>query len=116
MVAALRARGIEAEIATSQEDAGASLGPCAESNEAEGVPMRLFPRWHAPLRPLQNYTFCPSFTAWLKQNIEGYDLLAHPRAFFPSAQHGPCVRETVAFPTSAVRLGCWDAGPCTRAP
>jgi glycosyltransferase involved in cell wall biosynthesis len=87
MVAALRARGIDAEIATSDEDAGPIEKSFPSYVVQHGVPVRIFARWRAPVRLLQEYSFCPRFTPWLKENLWNYDLI-HVHALFshlPSA-------------------------------
>ena len=81
MVAALRSRGIEAEIAAGDEDAGTREEPFLERPEHRGVPVRFFPCWRAPLRPLREFAFCPGFASWLERNIARYDLL-HVHALF----------------------------------
>jgi glycosyltransferase involved in cell wall biosynthesis len=87
MVAALRARGIDAEIATSDEDEGSIEKTFPSYVAQHGVPVRIFARWRAPVRLLQEYSFCPRFVPWLKENLWNYDLI-HVHALFshlPSA-------------------------------
>jgi glycosyltransferase involved in cell wall biosynthesis len=87
MVAALRARGIDAEIATSDEDARPIEKPSPASVVHRGVPVQIFARWRAPVRLLREYAFCPQFTPRMKENLWNYDLI-HVHALFshlPSA-------------------------------
>ena len=53
MVAALRARGMEAEIATSDEDATSSHASCGDAVQHHEVPVWYFPRWSTFLRPVR---------------------------------------------------------------
>jgi glycosyltransferase involved in cell wall biosynthesis len=75
MVQALRDRGVEAEVATTDEDIDRlpALPP--------GLPIRFFPRWPAPARFLREYLYSPRFTSWLNASITDYDVI-HTHAIF----------------------------------
>jgi glycosyltransferase involved in cell wall biosynthesis len=110
MVAALRARGIEAEIATSDEDTGTPKQQFLEQPEHRGVPVRYFPRWGASLQVLRDYAFSPCFAAWLGRNITGYDLL-HVHALFshlPTVAMSGARRQGVPYLNRPLgQLGRW---------
>lgn len=91
MVAALRARGIDAEIATSDEDMESPDSPSSSPALIQGVPVRMFARWATTVRPWRDYLFCPRFAPWLKKNLSSYDLI-HVHALFSH------------LPTTAMRL------------
>jgi len=82
MVAALRKSGLNAEIATTNDDIenllDVSLGQVIEH---QGVPVRFFHRLSPPLTALREFTYSPTFTRWLKRNIKQYDVV-HVHALF----------------------------------
>ncbi|TAF07522.1 MAG: glycosyltransferase [Nostocales cyanobacterium] len=72
LVRALRAEGINVEIATTNDDDGLLLDvPLSECVEYQGLPVWFFPR------AARIKAFLPSsaFTQWLWQNIKNYDIL-----------------------------------------
>jgi glycosyltransferase involved in cell wall biosynthesis len=81
MVAALRNRGVEAEIATTDDDAGTSAPPFSARAEHSSVPVRFFPRRRSRLQLLHRYAFSPLFASWLERHAIDYDLL-HVHALF----------------------------------
>lgn len=103
MVAALRARGMEAEVATSDEDATSSHASCGERVQHHEVPVWYFPRWSTFLRPVRSYTYSPRFTAWLRRNIRNYDLI-HVHALFSH------------IPTTAMRVARTNGVPYISRP
>jgi glycosyltransferase involved in cell wall biosynthesis len=92
MVGALRARGIEVEIATSDEDAESSYLSSVPREQYYDVPVWYFSRWSPFFRPLRDYTYSPRFVAWLKRNVGSYDLI-HVHAIF---SHIPSMAMRVA--------------------
>ncbi len=91
MVAALRAQGVDAEIATTNDNGPKVLDvPCnrkvfypvkGDSPDAEQVPIRFFARRPAQAGALSEFSFSPGLTHWLWQHISDYDLL-HIHALF----------------------------------
>jgi glycosyltransferase involved in cell wall biosynthesis len=79
MVRALNARGIDAEIATTDEDLSPALDPVPIDHR--GVPVRFFPRRFARTPLFGNFTCSPAFASWLDAKIDTYDLL-HVHALF----------------------------------
>lgn len=83
MVGALRERGVEASILTTNDD-----GPAADSSlplgswsERQGVPVLAFDRWSPPLRPLREFIISPGLNRWLAAHLQEYDLI-HVHALF----------------------------------
>jgi glycosyltransferase involved in cell wall biosynthesis len=81
MVSSLRSRGIDAEIATTDEDFEDLGAQGPEPLLQTGAPVRFFPRVAAPFRALREFSCSPRFTAWLETSIRDYDLL-HVHALF----------------------------------
>lgn len=83
MVAALRAKGVEASILTTNDD-GPGVDPSLPLGqwcERAGVPVLAFGRWSPPLRPLREFAFSPALNRWLAAHLREYDLL-HVHALF----------------------------------
>ncbi|WP_094509976.1 glycosyltransferase [Synechococcus sp. MW101C3] len=83
MVAALRRRGVDAAILTSN-DHGPGVDPSLPLGdwcERQGVPVLAFPRWSPPLRPLREFAVTPGLNQWLARNLHGIQLL-HVHALF----------------------------------
>ena len=82
MVFALRDCGIDAEIATTNDDGDnlldVSLGG---STLYDRVPTYFFSRFSPQLPAIREFAFSGSFTTWLFQNITKYDLI-HVHALF----------------------------------
>jgi glycosyltransferase involved in cell wall biosynthesis len=73
MVKALRARGVDAEIATTDDNGLERLDvPLRQRLEYEQVPVWFLPRFSPPLR---DYIFSPDLAHWLWQNSKNYDIL-----------------------------------------
>ena len=88
MVRALRTHGVDAEIATTTDDGDGVLDvPVEQLTEREGVPVRFFPRYSPPLRPVREFAYSRPLADWLARSIRDYDLL-HVHAIFsyPSTQ------------------------------
>jgi glycosyltransferase involved in cell wall biosynthesis len=83
MVRALRSQGVDAEIATTNNNGTEFLDvPLNQRVEYEGVPVWFFPQFSAPLKRLnltvgadKAFIFSPEFTQWLWQNLRNYDLI-----------------------------------------
>jgi len=83
MVAALRQRGVDARILTTNDDGPGLLEalPTGIWTEWEGVPVLAFPRWSPPLAPVREFAFSPDLNRWLSAHIREFDLL-HVHALF----------------------------------
>jgi len=87
MVAALRQRGVDAAILTTNDH-----GPGVDSSlptghwiDHQGLPLIAFPRWSPPVPALREFAFSPDLVRWLKGHIHTYDLLhVHAIFSFPS--------------------------------
>lgn len=73
LVKALRQCGVDAEIATTNDNGPSLLDvPLNQRIEYEDVPIWFFPRFSPPLK---EYIFSPSITGWLWQHLQDYDIL-----------------------------------------
>lgn len=82
MVGALNDRGIEAEIATTNDDGDRVLDvTLGERLLYQRLPTYFFPRFSPPIASLREFAFSGAFTTWLLQNIANYDLI-HVHALF----------------------------------
>ena len=82
MVAVLRKSGINAEIATSNDNGTEKLDvPTGELIEYQGVPVRFFNRISTPVAPLREFSYAPGLSRWLNKHLDEYDIL-HVHAIF----------------------------------
>ncbi len=86
MVAALRSQGINAEIATTNDNGKGLLDvPLYELTsqliEFANVPIRFFPRFSPNIHSVREFAFSGSMTAWLWEHITEYDVV-HVHAIF----------------------------------
>jgi glycosyltransferase involved in cell wall biosynthesis len=82
MVRALRDRGIDAEIATTNDDGDDLLDvELGKSTLYDRIPTYFFSRFSPPQSALREFAFSGAFTAWLFQNIAKYDII-HVHALF----------------------------------
>lgn len=82
MVKALRATGVEAEIATTNDDGNDSLDvPLAQQSWYENVPIWFFPRWSAHSTSIKDFSVSYELIVWLWHNLPRYDLV-HVHALF----------------------------------
>jgi len=82
IVCALRKAGINAEIATTNDDGADKLDVAlGELVQHKGVPVRFFNRISPPLDALREFGYSHQFTRWLKHAIKEYDLV-HIHAIF----------------------------------
>ena len=87
MVAALRQRGVEASILTTNDHGpGVDLSlPTGQWIDHQGLPLIAFPRWSPSMRALREFAYSPDLVRWLKCHLHTYDLLhVHAIFSFPS--------------------------------
>ncbi|MGB2705792.1 MAG: glycosyltransferase [Candidatus Omnitrophota bacterium] len=79
---ALNKRGIQAEIATTNDNGDGLLDvPLGVRTIYKDVPVWFFSRFSPPFRPLREYVFSTQLTGWLWKNITKYQLI-HVHALF----------------------------------
>lgn len=82
MVKALRSRGIDAEIATTNDNGPDLLNvPLQQHIEYEQVPVWFFPRFSPGIASIREFAFSSHLTNWFWRHLLGYDLL-HIHAIF----------------------------------
>ena len=82
MVAALRASGVDAEIATTNDDGQTTMDvPVNVKTEYQGVPVYFFSRFSPSLNAVREFSYSNEFRRWIKTNIDNYDLV-HIHAIF----------------------------------
>jgi glycosyltransferase involved in cell wall biosynthesis len=82
MVKSLRNQGVEAEIATTNDQGPTVLDvPLLQRIEYEQVPVWFFPRFSPSIAPIREFTFAPTLATWLWQHLPSYDWL-HVHAIF----------------------------------
>lgn len=83
LVKALRNHGIEAEIATTNDNGPDLLDvPLGQRSEYQQVPVWFFPRFSPRTKLIREFAFSSQLTNWLWHHASQYDLL-HINAFFP---------------------------------
>jgi glycosyltransferase involved in cell wall biosynthesis len=76
LVRSLQLQGIDAEIATTNDN-GADLleVPLCQRIDYQRVPVWFFPRFSPPIQNIREFTFSSEFTSWLWQHITNYQLV-----------------------------------------
>jgi len=83
MAAALRQRGVDASLLTTNDDGPGLLAdlPLGRWIDHGGVPLLAFGRWSPPITPLREFAVAPALSQWLAAHLADYDLL-HIHALF----------------------------------
>jgi glycosyltransferase involved in cell wall biosynthesis len=90
MVWALRQQGVDATIVTTNDQGDDLLDvtlhqwidyPVSATDNAQTVPICVFPRFASPVASVHEFTFSSALTRWLFQHIREYDLI-HIHAVF----------------------------------
>jgi hypothetical protein len=75
-VKALRDRGIDTEIVTTNDNGPKLLNvPLGQLIEYSSVPVRFFSRFSPRINAVREFAYSQALTTWLAQNIRYYDLL-----------------------------------------
>ena len=82
MVAALREVGVDAEIATTNDDGAEDLDVVTEKLvDFRGVPVRFFPRLKSRVRFIREFKISHAFARWFEGAMKDYDVI-HVHAVF----------------------------------
>lgn len=82
LVKSLRDVGIDAEIATTNDNGNELLNvPLNQCSKFEGIPVWFFSKTSSNFYPITEYSFSAVFTQWLWKHIDEYDLV-HIHAVF----------------------------------
>ena len=85
MVSSLRTNGIDAEIATTNDNGTDELDVELNARiDYLGVPVRFFKRFSPPINAIREFTYSRSFTAWLSRNINNYDAVSYTHLTLPT--------------------------------
>ena len=82
MVSALRQRGLDAAIVSTDDDGPGRLNqPLDRWLDMHDVPVRLFPRWSPHVPPLREFAISPALGRWLSLSLSRWDVM-HVHALF----------------------------------
>ena len=82
LVTELKKRGVEIEIATTNDNGPTTLDvPLKEVTDFGGAPVRFFPRFSPPVRPVREFAVSLPFIRWFKSHARDYSLI-HIHALF----------------------------------
>lgn len=82
MVLSLRRLGLDAEIATTNDDGASNLEVSLNRLiDYNGVPVRFFKRTTPAINSIREFSYSSSFARWLKGHISNYDVI-HVHAIF----------------------------------
>ncbi len=76
LVRALRSQGVDAEIATTDDNGSKRLDvPLGQLIDYQGIPVRFFEKYVSPINAISEFAFSKDFTCWIWENIRRYDLI-----------------------------------------
>jgi glycosyltransferase involved in cell wall biosynthesis len=95
-VKALRDRGIDTEIATTNDNGSELLDvPLYQRIEYENVPVWFLPR---TFRPMKEFIFSAPLTCWLQQHLKNYDLIHTHYLFSYAPTYAACLARAQKIP------------------
>ncbi len=105
-VKALRARGVDAEIAATNDDGEGVLDvPLGQLSEFDGAPVRFFPRFSPPLRSLREFACSSPLGRWLDGTLRSYDLVHVHAVFSYASTRAMCAARRQRVPYLSRPLG-----------
>ena len=106
MVKSLRRYGVEAEIATTNDNGVDLLDvPLEELTEFEEVPVRFFPRFVSSIEPIREYGFSSQLTSWLRKHMNRYDIIHTHYLFTYASTCAGAIARTQKLPYVVSTIG-----------